>query len=228
MAIRTLMMTAAACALIAGGATAQDTDATAADPAATTDMTVTDTATLTPEFTSIEEMTVGDIVGQKVYDPNGDSIGKIDYIVGQGGGADAVIGIGGFLGIGKYTVALPLEEFTYDAEQQMVQLDTTKEVLKEHPEFDTSDIEGLPDETPLADLVASSEPAASDTTADDSAISADDATGDDMTGDDTSMSDDPATEGDTSMEDGAATDEGATTDDGATMDDETTTDETVD
>lgn len=199
MAFRTLMMTAAACALIAGGANAQDTDATATDPAATTDMTVTDTATLAPEFTSIEEMTVGDIVGQKVYDPNGDSIGKIDYIVGQGGGADAVIGIGGFLGIGKYTVALPLEEFTYDAEQQMVQLDTTKEALKEHPEFDTSDIEGLPDETPLADLVASSEPAASDTTADDS-----------------TMSDDAATEGDTSMEDGAA------------MDDETKTDETVD
>ena len=71
-------------------------------------------------------MTVGDLVGKTVYQPDGDKIGDVDYIVGDAGGAYAVIGIGGFLGLGEYTVALPLSELNYDAGQQMVTLDTTE------------------------------------------------------------------------------------------------------
>lgn len=155
MTFKTLMITAAASAMIAGGAIAQETGTTGSDTGATTDMTVTDTAPLAPEFKTIDEMTVGDIVGQKVYEPAGETIGKIDYIITQGGDAEAVIGIGGFLGMGAYTVAVPLADFTYDATQKMVKLDTTKDALKERPEIDTANIEGLPNETPLSSVMAS-------------------------------------------------------------------------
>ena len=150
------MITAAASAMFAGGAPAQSTDTMPAEPGMGADVTAPDAA-LTPDFNSIDEMTVGDIIGRKVYEPAGDTIGKIDYIVARNGGADAVVGIGGFLGLGKYSVALPLDEFTYDAEQRMVKLDTTKDALKEQPEFDTSDVAGLPDETPLSSLIANAD-----------------------------------------------------------------------
>ncbi|WP_324752690.1 PRC-barrel domain-containing protein [Roseovarius sp. Pro17] len=202
MTLKTLMMTAAASALIAGGAIAQDTSTT---DTTGVDTTVTDVAPAAPQFTSISEMTVGDLVGQNVYEPNGKTIGDIDYIIGAGGGADAIIGIGGFLGLGEYTVALPLEEFTFDAESQMVKLDTTKDALKEQPEFDESEAESLPDETPLADLMASADTSAdtsaTTSTADDGAMKTDDDMADDASASDgTTMTEEGATEGDDSME----------------------------
>lgn len=207
MKLTTLMMSAAISALIAGGAVAQ-TD--------TTDTTVTDGAVAAdvdpavPQFTSISEMTVGDLVGQNVYGPDGGTVGDVDYVVGRDGGGLAIIGIGGFLGLGEYTVALPLSDFGYDAAQQMVTLDTTKEALKEQPEFDESEVESLPDETPLADLVASSDAPGGD-------AMTDGASDDGMTGD--SAIPDETTEPDAGadmIDDGATTD--GVTEDGMTDD----------
>ncbi|MEI4261775.1 PRC-barrel domain-containing protein [Roseovarius sp. D0-M9] len=197
MALKKLMMTAAASALIAGGAIAQDTTTgTGTD----TGMAA-DAPAMTPAFTSIDEMTVGDLVGMSVYEPNGESIGDIDYVVGAGGTAEAVIGIGGFLGLGEHTVAVPLDELGYDADQQMVTMETTREALEERPEIDESGLEGLPDETPLADMMAS------DDMSDDSATTSD-SMSDDATTDDAA---EPATTDDTSSE-GMDT-EGTSTDD---------------
>ncbi len=216
MKLKTLMMSAAISALIAGNAVAQ-TDTT--DPAPT-DGTVAGTAdvgasgdtAVAPEFTSISEMTVGDLVGQNVYGPDGDTVGDIDYVVGQGGGALAVVGIGGFLGLGEYTVALPLSDFGYDASQQMVTLDTTKDELKQQAEFDESDVESLPDETPLAGLVGNGDAGVSPTMTDE-APEEDAATMDSaVPGDDAGAVDDMETEGtaDTEMGiDDAASDDAA-------------------
>ena len=168
MALKAFMMTAAASALIAGGAIAQDTTTTGTDAPMTTEMPA-EAPAMAPAFTSIEEMTVGDIVGKNVYEADGATIGDIDYIVGSSGAASAVIGIGGFLGLGEYTVALPLGDFTYDADQQMVKVSTTKDVLKEQPEFDETDAESLPDETRLSDLMVSSDTSAPATTSGDAA-----------------------------------------------------------
>jgi len=202
MTLKSIMVTTAVSALMAGGAFAQSTSTPTADPAATTEQSIA------PTFTSIDEMTVGNIIGKNVYDPNGDTIGDIDYIVGQPGSANAVIGIGGFLGIGEYTVAIPLDDLTYNADAQMVQLDTTKEALKEQPEFDETGVESLPDETQLSTLIASDDPAATAPGADTSVPQAGAAT------------DDPA------ASDGAATD--AAPQDDATSDAPATTEPTSD
>ncbi|HEY9040440.1 MAG TPA: hypothetical protein VIN05_16045 [Roseovarius sp.] len=223
MKLKTFMMSAAVSALIAGGAVAQtDTTATDGTVAGTADA---DAAAVMPQFTSISEMTVGDLVGQNVYGPDGDTIGDIDYVVGRDGGGLAVIGIGGFLGLGEYTVGLPLSDFGYDASQQMVTLNTTKEALKEQPEFDESEVESLPDETPLADLVGSADAGGSDAMTDgatDDAMSDDAMSGDSAISDDAAepdagadMTDDAATDGMT--EDGMA-DEAPATGDAATDD----------
>jgi hypothetical protein len=159
MALKAIMMTAAASALITGSAIAQAVPTTGTDAPTTTEMP-SEVPIMEPTFASISEMTVGDIVGQNVYEVDGDIIGDIDYIIGRDGAASAVIGIGGFLGLGEYTVALPLEGFTYDADQQMVKVNTTKDTLKEQPEFDETGAESLPDETRLSDLMANSDTSA--------------------------------------------------------------------
>jgi hypothetical protein len=209
MTLKTLMMSAAMSALIAGGAIAQ-TDTATDDAAVATE----DTA-VAPAFTSLEEMTVGDLVGQTVYQPDGAKIGDVDYIVGDAGGASAVIGIGGFLGLGEYTVALPLSEFNYDSAQQMVTLDTTKDALKEQAEFDETDVESLPEETPLTDLLASDDASGGDTMTDDSAADTD-----------ATMTDDGSTDTDATVtDDGTADTDATTTDDGSADTDATMTDE---
>lgn len=159
MKLKHMTLGAAAIALMAGGAFAQDATAPAADPAVpnaempadgTTDMS-TD-ALIAPEFASIDEMTVGDVVGTKVFGPEGDRIGEIDYVVAQPEGPAGVIGIGGFLGMGEYTVAIGLDEFQM-ADDGTFTLAMDKETLKSMPEFDETGVEGLPDDMAIADLM---------------------------------------------------------------------------
>ncbi|TNF20082.1 MAG: PRC-barrel domain containing protein [Rhodobacteraceae bacterium] len=147
-----LMTSAAVVALLSGPALAQDkTPDPVADPG--TGTSFTDPVTPAPLFASIDEMTVGDVIGMIVYDPDGDRIGEIDYVVPHGDGYAGVIGIGGFLGLAEYTVALPLEEFQLAPEGASFTLDTDKETLKQTPEFDESGAESPPDETPIAELL---------------------------------------------------------------------------
>lgn len=99
---------------------------------------------------SFSGMLVGDILGQNVTTQAGEDVGEIDYIVRQGEDLAAVIGIGGFLGLGEYTVAIPLEEFSMAPEGEGMMLSSwTEEELKAQPEFDETGVEGLEDDVPL-------------------------------------------------------------------------------
>ncbi|MEC7763182.1 MAG: hypothetical protein VX874_14865 [Pseudomonadota bacterium] len=202
MKLKNLMMGASIAAMMAGGAYAQNAEdtMTAEEPMAAetemgTDMTgstdMTGTTDMSgevaqaPTFTSLDEMTVGDVVGYVAYDPEDNRIGEIDYVVANGDSADAIIGIGGFLGLGEYTVALPITDFELREDGMSFVLSTDKETLKEQPEFDEAEVEGLPDETPVADLLpAEEEPAADEAMGSDASASADDAVeGEDATED---------------------------------------------
>jgi hypothetical protein len=99
---------------------------------------------------SFSGMLVGDILGQNVTTQAGEDVGDIDYVVRQGESLAAVIGIGGFLGLGEYTVAVPLEEFSMAPEGEGMMLSSwTEEELKAQPEFDETGVEGLEDDVPL-------------------------------------------------------------------------------
>ncbi len=156
MTFRTLMTSSAVLAIMAGGAMAQDASQSA-DPGAVPEISApTETV---PAFTSLEEMTVGDVIGTPVITAADENAGEIDYVIMMGDGTPAaVIGIGGFLGLGEYTVALPLSNFTYDPEQYALVVGQTKEQLEATPEIDESGLESLPDETPIAGLIAQAEP----------------------------------------------------------------------
>ncbi|MCB1335337.1 MAG: PRC-barrel domain-containing protein [Roseivivax sp.] len=156
MTIRNLLISAAATALLAGSVQAQSTEGTQTQPQAVAPMAGTGLIYNKDTFDAqLEAMTVSDVLGLVVESPNGSNIGEIDYLLrGGSDGIDAVIGIGGFLGLGEYTVSVPLSEFSYNAEKNVLVLNTTEEALKQQPEFDETGVESLPGDMVIGDIVS--------------------------------------------------------------------------
>ncbi|NVO22410.1 PRC-barrel domain-containing protein [Donghicola mangrovi] len=176
MTFKAMMMTAAATALMTGAAIAEtastemksqteiDGQVMMEQPAdqntaigTTTDMGVQADATpMTPMGSDTEmalaQKTVGDVIGMEVESINGDDVGEIDYVIAGDTGVEAVIGIGGFLGLGEYTVALPLSDFTVTEDEKLV-LASDAEALKQLPQIDESGLESLPDDMVIADAM---------------------------------------------------------------------------
>lgn len=80
------------------------------------------------------------LVGSKVKNKAGDTIGDINEIIltSDGSAAAAVIGVGGFLGMGEHQVAVQFKSLKIDRDSNgndVVMLDTTKDALKQAPEW---------------------------------------------------------------------------------------------
>lgn len=108
---------------------------TAQAPAAGSDTYLTEQAA--------DQISANSYIGQAVYNANNESIGKVNDLImkKEGGLVAAVIGVGGFLGIGEKNVAVPMEKVTVAQNTQdgSVKLTTseTMESLKAAPEFKT-------------------------------------------------------------------------------------------
>ena len=77
------------------------------------------------------------ILGQSVYNDKGEAIGKADDIIIAPDKAVsyAIIGAGGFLGVGKHDVAIPVSQLT-QSNGKIVLAGATKEVIKAMPPFE--------------------------------------------------------------------------------------------
>ncbi|WP_049735959.1 PRC-barrel domain-containing protein [Rhizobium ecuadorense] len=90
-----------------------------------------------------DQISANTYIGQSVYNGNNESIGSVnDLIMKKDGGlVAAIVGVGGFLGIGEKNVAVPMEKITVAQNTQdgSVKLTTseTAESLKAAPEFKT-------------------------------------------------------------------------------------------
>jgi len=117
---------------------------TAPAPSATTpapSATTSDTA-MAPQWYSHQqgEWRTSKLVGSKVKNKAGDTIGDINEIIltSDGSAAAAVIGVGGFLGMGEHQVAVQFKSLKIDRDSNgndVVMLDTTKDALKQAPEW---------------------------------------------------------------------------------------------
>ncbi|MBB3966427.1 MULTISPECIES: PRC-barrel domain-containing protein [Rhizobium] len=111
-------------------------------PAASTDTAAAGGGTYLTEQAS-DQVSANTYIGQAVYNGQNESIGNVnDLIMKKDGGlVAAVIGVGGFLGIGEKNVAVPMEKVTVAQNTQdgSVKLTTseTAETLKAAPEFKT-------------------------------------------------------------------------------------------
>ena len=135
--IRTLLTTTALAALLTGGAMAQNATTTATPaPGTVGAYTATDSDNLATE-----------IIGKQVYASaaaDAEHIGDINnLVVGEDGAIQAaIIGVGGFLGIGEKNVAVNMDDLEFvtaaDNTERYV-LETTKEALNAAPAFEWTD-----------------------------------------------------------------------------------------
>ncbi|MDI6836423.1 MAG: PRC-barrel domain-containing protein [Rhizobiaceae bacterium] len=91
------------------------------------------------------QVSANEFIGQPIYNGENESIGDInDLIIEEKGGiVAAVVGVGGFLGIGEKDVAVPMDKITitHEADSNDLKLTTmeTADALKAAPEFQTLD-----------------------------------------------------------------------------------------
>ncbi|MBD9455638.1 MULTISPECIES: PRC-barrel domain-containing protein [unclassified Rhizobium] len=118
-----------------------DNAAQAPAPAATADTAQASGGYLTEQ--AADQISANTYIGQSVYTGQNESIGEVnDLIMKEDGGlVAAIIGVGGFLGIGEKDVAVPMDKITVAQNTQdgTVKLTTseTAETLKAAPQFKT-------------------------------------------------------------------------------------------
>jgi sporulation protein YlmC with PRC-barrel domain len=152
---RTLSLSAATAALLATGALAQSPQPAtpeATPPAATapapstgsaSSTTTTTTKTESISFKSSmaqDEMLASEISGMEVRNAAGEDLGDINDIVMDKSGKPmvAIVGVGGFLGLGEKDVGVPFESLTFAEAQNgksVARLDVTKEALTSAPNY---------------------------------------------------------------------------------------------
>ncbi|MBB5571615.1 MULTISPECIES: PRC-barrel domain-containing protein [Rhizobium] len=92
---------------------------------------------------SADQISAKTYMGQSVYNGKNESIGSINDLIlmKQGGVVAAVVGVGGFLGLGQKNVAVPFDKITatQNAQDGSIKLTTTEtaDSLKAAPEFKT-------------------------------------------------------------------------------------------
>jgi len=109
-------------------------------PGATTTTTTTQTTTNAPQWYQRQgnEWRASKLIGSKVKNNADETIGDINEILltSDGSAAAAIIGVGGFLGMGEREVAVQFKslQLTRDPSGSvLVKLDTTKDALKNAP-----------------------------------------------------------------------------------------------
>ena len=92
--------------------------------------------------TELSEVTTGwsakrQILGQTIYNDKNEKVGKVDDIIVAPDKAIsyAIVGAGGFLGVGKHDVAIPVNQFKAE-DGRLVLAGASKDVLKAMPEFE--------------------------------------------------------------------------------------------
>ncbi|ROU03191.1 PRC-barrel domain-containing protein [Histidinibacterium lentulum] len=107
-----------------------------------------------PDYGPFADMTVDDILSMPVESTDERRVGDIDYLIRREGRIEVVIGVGGFLGLNEYTVALPLEEFELVDDGDRLFISYTEDELTSMPEIDESGLESLDGDLRIADIAA--------------------------------------------------------------------------
>lgn len=136
--MRTIPIAVAAVALLSVSASAQMTPArdnpASPGPNAATAQTHATAATINP----LAQDDVSEIEGTSVYGGDDGKIGHISTALmnPQTKQIDRlVVAAGGVLGVGAHRVAIPVDQFTWDADRGAFRLQTTLASLKEMPEW---------------------------------------------------------------------------------------------
>ena len=132
-----------------------EADEAATEEAATGDMVMADTANLrignVAGYETFYESRVDEIVGMDVLAEAGEDVGEVDSLAVMGDGLVAIVGVGGFLGLGEHDVALPLEAFTMTEDGLM--LGMAAEELENMEQYDSTQVQFLPADGVVGDVI---------------------------------------------------------------------------
>jgi sporulation protein YlmC with PRC-barrel domain len=88
-----------------------------------------------------------EMMGKAVYNDNNERIGDVnDLIISRNNSSFAIIGVGGFLGVGEHDVAVPLSHIKHESDK-LILPGATKDALKSIPEFKYAKSERADDRT---------------------------------------------------------------------------------
>lgn len=96
---------------------------------------------------AMNELRVDWITGTTVTAPDGSAIGRINDLIVDGETGDmiaAIIGVGGFLGIGTKQIAVPFDQLSINYDAQEVTSELTKEEADAAPEYVFREREAAP------------------------------------------------------------------------------------
>ena len=83
------------------------------------------------------ELTEANLVNATIYGPADEKIGSVSHFHGSGAGAEVIVDVGGFLGIGAKPVALPVSRLSFmrdDDGKVHAMTSMTKDQVKALPE----------------------------------------------------------------------------------------------
>lgn len=80
---------------------------------------------------------VSELLGEELENADGDNLGEVDDLIipRDGGALQAIVSVGGFLGIGDRLINVPYEELRVGVEGDEFYLNMTKQALEKRPEF---------------------------------------------------------------------------------------------
>ncbi len=126
----------------------EDTKDTASDMADATADAATDvwegvksaTASAADAIETFGDEIVSDIIGTNVLAESGEDVGEIDAIVETDGTLQAVVGVGGFLGIAEHDVLIEMDKFSMVDESTVMINGVTAAEIEAMPEVDQSEL----------------------------------------------------------------------------------------
>jgi len=103
---------------------------------------VAGTTLLGVEYAELRDVTTGwsakrQLLGQAIYNEKNEKVGSVDDLIVSPSKAVsyAIIGAGGFLGVAKHDVAIPVSQFTQN-EGKFVLAGASKDIIKAMPQFE--------------------------------------------------------------------------------------------
>ena len=132
----TLAVAFAAAPAMAQTGSATHSTTTAPATGATGNMTNTTPADRNPVMTQAGDARASKVIGSSVYNDHDEKVGSVDdLLIGKDGKINAVLSVGGFLGMGTKYVEVPYANLTFgntqkDSDNRVVLKGATKDSLK--------------------------------------------------------------------------------------------------
>jgi sporulation protein YlmC with PRC-barrel domain len=114
------------------------------------EMSAEDEASMVARESPFADMTAEEIIGKDVVNTAGEDIGEVtNLVISDDKAVQAIISVGGFLGVGDKDVAVPLEDLQFGEDEAILTSGLTKEALEQLPDYENDSWPALEGDQPI-------------------------------------------------------------------------------